>query len=212
MKLDMNDYSSVQAFAANVKIECHDLNILILNAGMAAINFELSPSGHEVITQTNYLSNAVLLVSLLPMLEATAAKTKCPSRVTWLGSRRHYASSLHKTNPVPTESTVLGHFDNPANFRTIDRYGDSKLLCVMFMYELAKRVPKEKVIINQLCPGMTATGNGDFLVLPLRVLWHILHWALARSVEQAGWLVVNAFNVAGPESHGCFLVDKEIQP
>lgn len=126
-----------------MKTECRDLNILILNAGMAAINFEFSPSGHEVITQTNYLSNAVLLVSLLPMLEATAAKTECPWRVTWLGSRRHYTSSLRKANLVPAESTVLGRFDNPAKFCTFDRYGDSKLLCVMFMYERAKRVPKE---------------------------------------------------------------------
>lgn len=146
------------------------------------------------------------------MLEATAAKTKRPSRVIWVGSRTHYRCSLAKANPVPAGSTVIGHFDHPANFHALDRYASSKLLCAMFMYELAKRVPRESIIVNQVCPGMTATSNGDVLALPLRVMWRAAHWAFARSVEQAGWIVVHPAEVAGPESHGAFLREKEMQP
>ena len=62
----------------------------MLNAGIVAINFKFNPSGHKVIKQTNYLLNIVLLVLLLPMLEVTADKIKCLSRVTWLGRRRHH--------------------------------------------------------------------------------------------------------------------------
>lgn len=53
MKVDMNSYKSVQAFAANVHTGCRDLDILILNAGMGGLKIELSPSGHELVTQTN---------------------------------------------------------------------------------------------------------------------------------------------------------------
>lgn len=212
MKVDMESFKSVKDFAETVKAEVPILDLLVLNAGIAAIDFQLTPDGYERITQVNYLSNALLLLELLPLLKATAIKTGSPSRVTWLGSRRHYKSSLESTKPLAPDSTVLGHFNDKDNFFAILRYGDSKLLCTMFMYELAERVDRKYVVINQLCPGMTHTGMGNFLVLPLRVLFHIVHGLLARSVEQAGWIVINALVVAGPESHGEFHLDKDIQP
>lgn len=211
MKLDMDDYRSIKDFTMAVKLEVPMLDLLVLNAGIATVNFELGPAGHERVIQVNYLSNIMLLLELLPLLEATATKTGSPSRVTWLGSRRHYKSSLASTKPFEPGSTVLAHFDNKDNFSPILRYGDSKCLCTMFMYEFAKRISREKIIVNMLCPGMVYTEIGNFLPLPLRVLFHAVHMLFARSVEDAGCLVVNAAAVVGPESHGEFLLDKDIQ-
>ncbi|KAL8663154.1 MAG: hypothetical protein Q9202_004086 [Teloschistes flavicans] len=211
MWMDMSEYKSIENFATMVKAKVPKLDLLILNAGMAETHYELAPTGHELIMQVNYLSNVLLLSELLPLLVATATKTGRPSRVTWVGSRMHYRSSLIASKPVHPDTHVLEHFDDKANFFSIARYGDSKMLGMMFVYELAMRLPKERVIINNICPGTTHTNMGDFLIFPLRMLFHLVHYIIARSVEDAGRLVVHAAVVAGPESHGQFLLDKDIR-
>ncbi|KAL8689083.1 MAG: hypothetical protein Q9218_005163 [Villophora microphyllina] len=211
MRVDMSEYSSVKDFAALVKAELSRLDLLILNAGIADTHYQLAPTGHERITQVNYLSNVLLLLELLPLLSATAINAGTPSRVTWVGSRMHYRSSLIDSKPVAQNARVLEHFDDKDNFFTIARYGDSKLLGMMFVYEIAKRVSAGSVIINNICPGTTHTNMGDFLVFPLRMLFHLVHYIIARSVEDAGRLVINAAVVAGADSHGQFLLDKDIR-
>ncbi|KAL8638922.1 MAG: hypothetical protein Q9228_003974 [Teloschistes exilis] len=212
VKMEMSEYRSIKACATTVNGEVSRLDLLVLNAGMAETHYELAPTGHERIMQVNYLSNVLLLFELLPLLIATATKTGTPSRVTWVGSRMHYRSSLIASKPVDSNAHVLDHFDDKDNFFSIARYGDSKMLGVMFTYELAMRLPKERVVINNVCPGTTHTNMGDFLIFPLRMLFHLVHYFIARSVEDAGRLVVHAAVVAGPESHGQFLIDKDIRP
>ncbi|KAI4100695.1 MAG: hypothetical protein L6R37_005314 [Teloschistes peruensis] len=191
VKMEMSEYKSIKACATTVNGEVSRLDLLVLNAGMAETHYKLAPTGHERIMQVNYLSNVLLLFELLPLLIATATITGTPSRVTWVGSRMHYRSSLIASKPVDSNAHVLDHFDDKDNFFSIARYGDSKMLGVMFTYELAMRLPKERVVINNVCP---------------------VHYFIARSVEDAGRLVVHAAVVTGPESHGQFLIDKDIRP
>ncbi len=212
MKVDMDDYQSVHGFALAVKSEIPLLDILVLNAGIDTMKLEVSPTGHERITQVNYLSNALLILELLPHLEATATKTGSPSRITWLGSRRQDMISLPSLRKVKPNSSVLAHFDDKANFLPFFRYGDTKCLCTMFLYELAKRVPDDKVVMNMLCPGMVYTTMGYFLPFPLRIVYHVINLLFARSLEEGAWMVINCAAVVGPESHGKYLLDKEIQP
>lgn len=80
----------------------------------------------------------------------------------------------------------------------------------MFIQELAKRVPKNEIIINHMCPGMVDTNMTDELPIYLRLLAILVKKVRARTPEQGGWIVLNAATVAGSESHGQFLLDKEI--
>ena len=212
MKLDMEDYKSVTAFANSVKTEVPVVDILILNAGIGLLKMERSPAGHEKTLQVNYLSNVLLTIELLPHLEASAAKTGTASRITWVGSRTHYNTTLQKKAPVKANDGVIEHMDDEKYFFPFQKYNDTKLLCTLFMYDLAPRLNKDKVIINMLCPGMVDTAMSDVLPVHLRIPINIVKAIRARPVDQGGWIIVNSAVVAGPESHGKFLLDKEIQP
>ena len=213
MELDMDDYSSIQSFAEAIKAEFPIVDHLLLNAGIGILKYERSTTGHERTMQVNYLSNVLLLLELLPHLEAGAVKIGSPSRITWVGSRTHMESTLAENGKaVKPEETVLGHMDNPKYFFPFQKYNDTKLLCVMFLYELAPRLDKSKVVLNMLCPGMVNTSMSDVLPIYLRIPVNVVKAIRARSVERGAWLIINAIVVMGPDSHGAFVLDKDIQP
>ena len=213
MKLDMNDYKSIQSFTKAIKAEVPIVNDLLLNAGIGILKFEGSVSGHERTMQVNYLSNVLLLLELLPHLEASAIMTGSHSRISWVGSRTHTSSTLEeKGKMVKPRETVIGHMDDPKYFFPFKRYNDTKLLCVMFLYELAPRLDKSKVIFNMICPGMVDTSMSDILPIYLRIPVNIVKAIRARPVKQGVWLILNAMVVIGPESHGEFILDKDIHP
>lgn len=172
MKLDMDDYDSIQSLAKAVKAELPAVDHLLLNAGIGILKHETSPSDHEHVMQVKYLSNVLLLLELLPQLEANAAKTGVPSRTTWVGSRRRSQFTLSNKAPVQSDETVVGHMDDPKNFLPFQNYNDTKLLCALFLYELAPRLNRNEVIVNMLRPGMLDTAMSDVLPLYLRPRQH----------------------------------------
>ncbi|MCJ1433278.1 hypothetical protein MMC27_002637 [Xylographa pallens] len=212
LKLDMEDYKSVIAFADNVKKEVQDLHVLLLNAGIGQLGYEISVTGHEKVTQVNYLSNALLSLELLPLLEATAARMGQATRLSWVGSRTQHSSSLAKKQPILPNESILVHFDDKTKYLALAHYGDTKLLCAMFVTEMARRVPKERVIINTMCPGMVNTGMSDVLPFYLRPAINLVKMLRARTPEEGGWIINYAAVVAGPETHGRYLEDKELLP
>ncbi|KAH8698356.1 putative short-chain dehydrogenase/reductase family protein [Talaromyces proteolyticus] len=209
MELDVDKYDSVQRFAKQLREEVPIIDILILNAGIGLLKPERSPSGHDRTIQVNYYSNALLIAELLPYLEAGAQKTGSPARITWVGSRAFEGTSLQNT-PLQPDESVIEHMDKEEFFSPFQRYGDSKLLCLLFLYSLAPRVDPKKVIINMLCPGMINTNMSDVLPIYLRAVVNVIKAIRARSAEVGGWIILNAALVAGPESHGKFLTDKSI--
>jgi NAD(P)-dependent dehydrogenase (short-subunit alcohol dehydrogenase family) len=80
----------------------------------------------------------------------------------------------------------------------------------MFMYSLAPRLDASKIVLNMVCPGMVDTAISDFLPIYWRLPVNLVKAVRARSVEAGGWLIVNAAVVAGKESHGRYLRDKEV--
>ncbi|KAL8826051.1 MAG: hypothetical protein Q9191_004037 [Dirinaria sp. TL-2023a] len=211
MKLDMDDYHSVVSFAAAVKQELPVVDYLLLNAGIGILKLERSPSGHERTMQVNYLSNVLLLLELLPHLEASATKSGSPCRITWVGSRTHYKSTILDKAPIKPDETVIDHYDSPSNFFPFQKYNDTKMLCVMFLYEFAPRLSSNKVQLNMVCPGMVDTAMSDVLPIYLRIPVNVLKAIRARPVDQGVWLLLNAMLVAGEDSHGEFILDKDLQ-
>jgi NAD(P)-dependent dehydrogenase (short-subunit alcohol dehydrogenase family) len=210
MKVDMSEYKSVIAFAETVKRDVPKLDVLLLNAGCGQLNFELAPTGHEKVTQVNYLSNALLSLKLLPFLEATAAKTGVPSRLIWVGSRAHYQSSFHKKRPLEPKKKILEHMDDKSKYSGMSVYSDTKLLVAMFVSALGKRILSDKVIINNMCPGAVNTQISDVLPFPLRQIMNVIKFMRGRTLEVGGWIIVNAAVVVGKESHRRLLLDKEV--
>ncbi|KAF4467664.1 Short-chain dehydrogenase reductase SDR [Fusarium albosuccineum] len=210
MKLDTEDYASVQSFVDGFKSKYDKLHLLMLNAGIGTLAREFAPNGHEKNIQVNYLSNVLLTVSLLPLLEATAGKEGSPTRMTWTGSRTHKRTSLAGNVPLKQGEGVLQHFDTAEDIPAFARYGDSKLLGVLFQLELANHIDPSKVIVNSFCPAMVATAMSDVLPVYLRIPMDLIKAIRARSPEKAAWIGLNAALVAGKESHGRLLEDNKV--
>lgn len=210
LELDMDSYKSVSSFAKSLQQQVPRVDILLLNAGIGILKLELSPSGHDRVTQVNYLSNVLLIAELLPYLNASAEQTGHPVRISWVGSRMYFTTSFEKKAPLKIGESVLEHMDSEEFFFAQERYNDTKLLCAMFLYTLAPRLDSSKIIFNMVCPGLVNTSMTDVLPFYLRVVMGVVKTFLARPVEVGGRLFVNATVVAGPESHGKFLGDKDI--
>lgn len=211
MKVDMGDYTSVSTFADSLVTNVPVIDYLLLNAGIGVIEFVKSPTGHESTAQVNYLSNVLLLAKTLPHLEASSDKTGRAVRIGWVGSRRHETPSWASKKPVKENESIISYLDNPENFGLATKYGDSKTLCAMFMYELAPRLNPEKVFIDMMCPGMVTTSMGSDLPIYIRAPVAVARCIRGRSAEEGAWVVLNATLVAGDEAHGRFLLDNNIQ-
>lgn len=209
LKLDMDDYESIKDFCATVRADIPRVDILILNAGTGNVVYETSKTGHERTLQVNYLSNVLIVLGLLDHLSSSADKSGVVSRVTWVGSRMMYRTRFEK-KPLPGSQSILSWMDDSKNYG-MDQYSDSKFLAYLFMLDVAKRVPHDKVTFNILCPGMVYSDMANHLNWFVRTLTHLIWSIRARSTEIGAWIVVNAAVVAGPESNGKFLVDKEVQ-
>ncbi|KAL6239534.1 hypothetical protein BDW75DRAFT_236444 [Aspergillus navahoensis] len=213
LECDMERYDSVKSFSTKLKKSIPGVDILILNAGISTFVYEKTSHGHEEALQVNYLSNVLLLAEILPYLESTSERTGSPVRITWLGSRTYYLSnSLEKSDILTYGGRILQYMDSEKAFASagINRYADRKLLCALFVYELVSRLDRGKVILNMVCPGMVKTDLGSDGPLWIRALVGVLKALRARPVEVGGWLVLNAAVVAGRESHGSLIGDKEI--
>ncbi len=120
---------------------------------------------------------------------------------------------MESRKPIqPEDSSVLGHLDDPTSFFGLLRYGDSKLLGVTYMHELATCVRSDVVTVNTICPGLVYTSFSSFLPFRLRIPVDLIMAIRARSVAVGTRLVTNAAVVAGPESHGKFLEETAISP
>lgn len=166
LHLDVNDNTSITTFSKTLQQTLPTLDILILNAGISRLKHTPSPSGngHEESVQVNYISNTLLLATLLNYLTASADQTGSPTRITWLGSRMHdtMTSFAKRSPPLNTPTSVLSYMDAEDTVSPLSRYADTKLLCAMFMYSLAPRLDRGKIVLNMVCPGMVDTGISDF--------------------------------------------------
>ncbi|ETI24585.1 hypothetical protein G647_03954 [Cladophialophora carrionii CBS 160.54] len=210
LRLDAEDYSSVLHFVREVKTRWDgNLDMVLLNAGTGSLKWEVAEkTGHEKTIQVNVLSPALLALELLPVLEKTASRTGVPSRLTWVGSFVQYDHSLEK-KPVRAGEGVVAHFDDKSQFVAMARYPDSKLLGTLIVEALAKYVDPEKVIVNDVSPGMVKTGFGDYPVW-LRVVFAGIFAFKGRDVDEGVKTYLYALGVAGKESHGLYLSDNTV--
>lgn len=212
-ELDMLSYPSVQAFAKRCDSLSEGLNIAILNAGVAHMNFTINSStGHEEIIQVNYISTALLSILLLPVLSKTRRESLPeygPSRLLIVSSALGLFSKFpdHAAVPLlPTFDTENGWDLRAAS----ERYAVSKTLINMFMYRLSRVVSCKDVIIDSVEPGYTKwTGlSREISSAPLimrMVVW-LMQALTARTPEEAAYTYVDAVSVKGEESHGCFVM------
>jgi len=145
MALDLGSLKSVRKFAEGYLQRYTKLDLLINNAGIMMPPFALSEDGFESQLATNYLGHFALTGQLLPLI------TKTPnSRIVSLSSLAHKWGGTIRFDDL--------HFKRHYDKRLA--YAQSKLACLMFAYELQRRLTRagHTTLSVAAHPGVSSTN------------------------------------------------------
>ncbi len=164
---DLSTRAGVQLVAHEFKKRHTCLDVLINNAGAFFNSRQLSVDGLEMTFALNHLNYFHLTNLLLDVLQASS-----PARIVNVASDAHRGQTLDFGN-LQLEKGYSGRL----------AYGRSKLMNVLFTYELARRLEGRGVTANALHPGFVATqmgmNNGRLMQLVMKLVA-----PLARSPEE----------------------------
>ena len=144
MTLDVSKQASVKQFAQIFAATHKKLDLLINNAGIMMPPFSETEDGFESQLATNYLGHFSLTGHLLPLLNATPG-----ARIISLASLAHAWKGMNFRDL---------NYKNSYSARLA--YGQSKLACLIFSYELDRRLKAsgEKTLSVAAHPGVSATS------------------------------------------------------
>ncbi len=138
VELDLADLSSVERAATHVANSYDSLDILVNNAGVMATPYRRTIDGFELQIGTNHLGHFALTARLMPLLRQ--------GRVVTVSSFMH--KSARGIAEADLRQQVSGYSKWP-------QYSKSKLANLLFMLELARRVPA--VLSVGAHPGYAST-------------------------------------------------------
>jgi len=143
---DLADLASVRRAAAALHDRGGAIDVLVNNAGMRSFTPGVTADGFELMMGTNHLGPFLLTNLLLDLLAAAPR-----ARVVTTSSEAHRLSGRPELSRLaePVDSGPLG---------AERRYGQSKLMTILFTQELARRLGASTVTANCFCPGAVATG------------------------------------------------------
>lgn len=179
LELDLGSLRSIQRAASQFLKSSSRLDILLNNAGIMAHPEGLTADGYELQFGTNFLSHALLIRLLLPILQQTALQTRSKKvRIVCLTSGSHTRAPLAGIifDTLKTDGSSIS---------TIERYGQSKLANILYAKELAYRHPE--IQVASVNPGMVRTGLTETIRqnnLGYRVILSVLAPFMGVSVEE----------------------------
>ncbi len=152
MICDLSSMGSIRSFAKEFKKKYDRLDVLVNNAGALFNKREVTSEGFERTFAVNYLGPFLLTHELLDLLKSSA-----PSRII------NVSSGLAKNGKVDLDD--LQSEKNYAGTKAYSSvrapvYANTKLMLMMFTYELARRLKGSGVVANVLMPGFVATNLG----------------------------------------------------
>jgi len=144
LKLDLSSLDAVRNFVEKFNSEYDRLDILVNNAGLMIPPYGKTKDGFELQFGINYLGHFLLTGLLLEPL-----KNAAEARVVSL------SSLAHKWGDIYFEDL---QFQN--NYDKQKAYGQSKLACLMFAYELDRRLKAQQLSVKSLAahPGLSRTN------------------------------------------------------
>lgn len=149
--VDLADFSSVRACAAELLARGEPIHGLINNAGHVARG--LTKDGFELIFGTNHLGHYLLTRLLLPLLEQSSARVVNVSSDAHFQVKRLDWEALRR----PTATAIA-----------VREYEVSKLANVLFTRELARRA--QRVTTYAVHPGRVATDVWRRIPQPFRAI------------------------------------------
>ncbi len=174
--LDQADLASVRECAAIVARDEPRLDVLVNNAGVMVPPLERTVQGHELQFGVNHLGTFALTGLLLGKLAEVP------------GSRVVITASLaHRRGKIDWDD-----LDARRSYSRYQRYGDSKLMNLLHMYELDRRLCAAGSPVTAVAchPGVASTDLGRHW-LAFRAMFPIMGWML-NSAEEGAWATLQA--------------------
>jgi len=139
---DLSSLNEVRKLAQEFKNKYNKLDVLLNNAG--AIHFwrQVSVDCYEMSLALNHLNYFLLTDLLLDMLKAGPS-----GRIVNVSSRAHYRGHVN-----------FDDLQSQRGYNPMSAYSMSKLMNVLFTYELARRLQGANVTANCLHPGFVASN------------------------------------------------------
>jgi len=150
---DLSSLREVRRLAQEFKDKYNKLDVLLNNAGAIFLWRKVSVDGYEMTLTLNHLNYFLLTDLLLEMLKSAPS-----ARIVNVASRAHYRGHVN-----------FDDLQSQHGYNGMGVYSMSKLMNVLFTYELARRLDSTNVTANCLHPGFVASNfaanNGWFVRL-----------------------------------------------
>jgi NAD(P)-dependent dehydrogenase (short-subunit alcohol dehydrogenase family) len=150
---DLSSLQEVRRLAQEFKKRHEKLDVLLNNAGAIFLWRKVSVDDYEMTLALNHLNYFLLTDLMLDMLKSAPS-----ARIVNVASRAHYRGHVN-----------FDDLQSQRRYNGMRVYSMSKLMNVLFTYELARRLQGTNVTANCLHPGFVASNfaynNGWFVRL-----------------------------------------------
>lgn len=178
MEIDLSRLDSVREFASQFNLEFSHLDILVNNAGVMMPPYTITKDGFELQYESNYLGHFLLTGLLLRKLENAKA-----ARVVMISSLAHDWGDIYFH-----DMQFKDKYDKRKS------YGQSKLACLMFAYELDRRLRKSGSKIQSLAvhPGLVDTELARYLPTLLKFITPLILPFIAQKPKAGAQVEIRA--------------------
>jgi NAD(P)-dependent dehydrogenase (short-subunit alcohol dehydrogenase family) len=142
---DLSLMAEVRQVAEAFKSRHKRLDVLLNNAGAIFGSHQETTEGNEMTFALNHLNYFLLTNLLLDTLKASA-----PARIINVSSDAHQGATINFDDLQSKRYPIGG----------LPAYSRSKLMNLLFTYELARRLEGTRVTVNAVHPGTVASGFG----------------------------------------------------
>jgi len=153
---DLSTLAAIRELAETFQKKHSRLDVLINNAAVLTSQRKLTSEGFEMQFFVNHLAYFLLTGLLLDVLRASA-----PARVISV------ASAAHSRGVIDFDDLQLAEA-----YRGWQAYANTKLMNIVFTYELARRLEGTRVTANCLHPGVIHTNLLNNFSSVLQLAWH----------------------------------------
>ena len=190
--IDLTSFSSIASGTQEILAVTSRIDIILCIAGQMTTPVSLTQSGHEIMFAINFLSHALILKRILPLLQSSASSPQSRIRVVFFSS---------EGAEIPGISIDFDMLKSDTQSSWIDvwrRYGRSKLAIILYAKALARRYPE--ITFASVHPGVSWTGLVDSSVWSQRMFIKATTYFKAVGPEEAAWNGIWAATAADVES------------
>lgn len=159
---DLSSIGAIRNFVIHLQSKFEKVDVLINNAAVVTRERQVSIDGHEMMFATNHLGPFLLTNLLFHLLSVS-------------GSARILNITAPSTNQI--NFTDLQSLEN---FKYLDVFGATKMMNLLFTFELARRLEGTGITCNAVHPGLARSG----LMHESSGILRLLSWTSSVSPER----------------------------